>query len=45
MKNKSAADNVLFHKILIALNIEKEFDSIFVGIDMSKAFDTVEINF
>ena len=41
MKEKSAADIILFHKILIGLNLEREFDATLVSIDMSETFDAV----
>ena len=40
MKEKSAADIILFHKILIHLELGREFDATLVSIDLSKAFDT-----
>ena len=41
MGEKSVADIIQFHKILIGLNLEREFDATLVAIDMSKAFDTI----
>lgn len=38
---KSAGDVVLAHKFLIAGSLEHDFEPTIVGIDMSKAFDTV----
>ena len=40
-RNKSTGDVVLTHKLLYAASIERKFDPKVVGIDMSKAFDTV----
>ena len=40
-KAKSTGDVVLAHKLMMAGNIEREFNPTLVGIDMSKAFDTV----
>jgi len=40
-KDKSTGDVVLAHKILIAGSIERNVDPRLIGIDMSKAFDTV----
>ena len=41
-KNKSSGDVILSHKLLFAASIEKDFYPSLIGIDMSKAFDTVQ---
>ena len=38
---KSTSDIVLAHKLLIAGSIERDMNPTVIGIDMSKAFDTV----
>ena len=41
-RGKSTGDVVLAHKIMLAGSIERELNPTLVGIDMSKAFDTVD---
>ena len=45
MKYESTADLGIFQKIAIALSLERECGPIVVGIDMSKAFHTVNRSF
>ena len=40
-KNKSTTDAMLAHKLLIPGSIKINFETTVVGIDLSKAFDTV----